>query len=480
MIQFFGRCGGEKDQIFSKISRRRPDFKSQKDRDKLHICELHFTPEDIERCVDKKVKFGRIPTQNFPTKSFEREAKPRASSAVQIEKRKTKEFAEEQKPKRVYSLNAYRKGLKKHAVAKNIDPFEDDTVAAEQENGKEFFRSKNCQLLSTSAVCDSSKSPPVYEELRSSGVLKLPIKRTLRDYKNVVKTKQGISEQTIEELESITKSFFDVQRYIVVLFDEVKIKDNLDWDKYTGNLLGFVDLGDPDINFDCIEEERQLATHMLVIYIRGICTDLKYPFANFATNTATSSQLFPIFWNCLFYLEISCNLWVVAVVSDGASANRKFYKLHDKVGNQTTGEVTYRVMNLYAKHWYIYFFADAPHLMKTSRNCLNNSGFDEIFSRLMWNGGKYLVWSHLMKFYNDDRVRGLHIAPKLTYNHLHLNPYAKMKVYLAVQILSATVAKVMVRYYPVDFHGTAKFCEMTWKGFVSRDLQFYGLTQYRR
>ena len=49
-----------------------------------------------------------------------------------------------------------------------------------------------------------------------------------------------------------------------------------------------------------------------------------------------------------------------------------------------------------------------------------------------------------MKVYNDDRARGLHITPKLTYDHLHLNPYSKIKVYLAVQALSATVAKVMV------------------------------------
>lgn len=148
----------------------------------------------------------------------------------------------------------------------------------------------------------------------------MPSKRTLRDYKNVVKPKQGVNEQIITEPRSITESFFDVQRYIVVIFDEVKIKDNLVWDKYAGHLIGFVDLGD----------------------------------------------LLPIFWNCLFYLEISLNLWVVAVVSDGASANRKFYRLHDKVGNQATDEVTYKVVNLYAKHWYIYFFADAPHPLKTS------------------------------------------------------------------------------------------------------------------
>ena len=58
------------------------------------------------------------------------------------------------------------------------------------------------------ALSIATKSPSVYEELRSSGVLKLPRKRTLRNYKNVVKPKQGVSEQIIEELRSITNSFF--------------------------------------------------------------------------------------------------------------------------------------------------------------------------------------------------------------------------------------------------------------------------------
>ena len=52
-------------------------------------------------------------------------------------------------------LNTFHNGLKKHVVAKNIDPFEDGTVVAGQENGREFFRSKECELISTSEVCDS-------------------------------------------------------------------------------------------------------------------------------------------------------------------------------------------------------------------------------------------------------------------------------------------------------------------------------------
>ena len=82
-------------------------------------------------------------------------------------------------------------------------------------------------MLNRFALSIAAKSPAAYEELRSSGVLKLPSKRTLRDYRNVVKPKQGFNKQIIEELTSITATLSNVQRYIVLLFDEVKIKSNL-------------------------------------------------------------------------------------------------------------------------------------------------------------------------------------------------------------------------------------------------------------
>ena len=34
----------------------------------------------------------------------------------------------------------------------------------------------------------------------------------------------------------------------------------------------------------------------------------------------------------------------------------------------------HRTVNLYAPHRFIYFFADVPHLVKTTRNCLYHSG----------------------------------------------------------------------------------------------------------
>ena len=48
----------------------------------------------------------------------------------------------------------------------------------------------------------------------------------------------------INELKNNIKYFSDIERFIVILFDEMKIQENLVSYKHTGDLTSFVDLGD--------------------------------------------------------------------------------------------------------------------------------------------------------------------------------------------------------------------------------------------
>ena len=79
------------------------------------------------------------------------------------------------------------------------------------------------------------------------------------------------------------------------------------------------------------------------------------------------------FWKAISILEITCKLPVITVVLDGASPNRKFYSLHAPLDELNTKDVTYRTINLFETKRYIWFFADAPHLLKTARNCIYRS-----------------------------------------------------------------------------------------------------------
>ena len=174
----------------------------------------------------------------------------------------------------------------------------------------------------------ATKSGSAYDELRNSNVLVLPSRRTLRDQRNAIKPTFGFNPKVIAELCSLTKDFSNLQRYICLAFDEMKIQSNLVYDKYSGELIGYVDLGDPDINCTTFVKDDELSTHALVYYECGIATDLKFCLSYFATNGIKLYQIMSTFWRAVSILEITCQLKVIAAVSDGASPNRKFYRIH--------------------------------------------------------------------------------------------------------------------------------------------------------
>ena len=133
------------------------------------------------------------------------------------------------------------------------------------------------------ALSLAAKSPSCYEEIRQSKILVLPSQRTLRDYRKCIRPTRGFQDSVVEELKSLTDSYFDTQRYVVLPFDEMKVQSNLVFDKHTGELIGYVDLGEPDINFGTLEKQDDIATHALVFLVRGVCTELKFALAYFAT-----------------------------------------------------------------------------------------------------------------------------------------------------------------------------------------------------
>ncbi len=93
--------------------------------------------------------------------------------------------------------------------------------------------------------------------------------------------------------------------------------------------------------------------------VTGIASRLKFSLGYFATTTATADQLFLLMWKAIGF------------VSDKASPNQRFYSLHD-----SGDKITYRTKNVFAtdEQRYVYFISDPPHLIKTARNNLANSG----------------------------------------------------------------------------------------------------------
>ena len=120
---------------------------------------------------------------------------------------------------------------------------------------------------------------------------------------------------------------------------------------------------------------------------------------------------------------------------------------------------TYKTINLYYPERCIYFTADPPHLLKTARNCIYSSSSGKC-TRYMWNDGLHILWSHIADIFKEDQTCGLHLLPKLLYDHIKLSSYSVMNVKLAAQVLSTTVSKVLLNYGSPDTFATANFCSM--------------------
>ena len=159
----------------------------------------------------------------------------------------------------------------------------------------------------------------------------------------------------------------------------MKIQQNLVFDKHSGELIGYVDLGDPEKNFSTFDNEDDLATHVMVYYVRGLASDLKFALGYFATRNIYSFQIMSTFWEAISILEYTCNLPVIAAVSDGASQNRTFYRMHSGLDDHPDADVVCKTVNLFAPDRYIYFTADAPNLMKPTRNALYHLGIHKWF-----------------------------------------------------------------------------------------------------
>ena len=219
------------------------------------------------------------------------------------------------------------------------------------------------------------RSSGCYSTLRNSGVIRLPSERTLKDYKHFTPSVVGFSVSTDLQLLDHLKQQKPRQlsKYVNIVIDEMYIKEGLVYDKATGTLVGYEDLG--EVNNVLMEAEqkfqnpssglqRPLAKRMLVIMVRGLFNSLKFAYAQFPASSTKGAQLFPLLRQCIFRLT-RLGLTVVSVTCDGASDNRRMFSLHGRGKG-----LVYKTMNVFCKGKPpVFFISDPSHLIKTIRNC---------------------------------------------------------------------------------------------------------------
>ena len=315
-----------------------------------------------------------------------------------------------------------------------------------------------------------STSPKAYQHLKDSGILTLPDSRTLRDYSNCYKSGVGFDPSFLDLFKKDFLERSDPKEYdswLGLIHDEVSIRKDLVFDD-TGKLIGFVDLGTTQNKIDEVEGSLssegssnipEEATHMFVFMAVSLFSNWKLPVAFFPTTTIKSYALFNIFWKCIEELE-QRDFKVLTTTCDGASPHRKFYRFHCPPG-APKGTVIFKTENVYAREKRpIYFICDPVHLLKTTRNNWENS-FWRNKTRKLRNNNMWITWLQLIDAFendiNESNASGLRLLHKLTADHLFLNPYLRMRVYLAAQVFSNRVANAITLQGKGGTEETAKF-----------------------
>lgn len=94
--------------------------------------------------------------------------------------------------------------------------------------------------------------------MSTSGFIKLPSECTLRNYTNYINEKPGTFQPEVLKMlqkESNIESIPESKRYVMLVLDEMKIKGSIAYNKHTGQMIGFVNLGDINNTISDIESK---------------------------------------------------------------------------------------------------------------------------------------------------------------------------------------------------------------------------------
>lgn len=274
--------------------------------------------------------------------------------------------------------------------------------------------------------------PKTYRLLRKTFFL--PSVRTLKKVMSNINIYPGFSECILSALRLKVQKLPPKAKLVSIAMDEMAIKEGLAYDARRDSVEGFSD--------------ASLANHALVFLVRGLIHRWKQPFGYFlSSGPITGGTMKELLFDAVEHLH-SIGLTVCVVISDQGSNNINLF--------QTKLKVNVEKPYFFCGDHKIFVMYDPPHLIKNIRNNLKKHGFVV--------DGKDIAWKYIQEFHDKDSSKPTRLAPRLTSRHLNLPPFSTLRVKLATQVLSHSVAsgmKVMAEWDIIekDAVPTADFLE---------------------
>ncbi|KAK3910267.1 Transposable element P transposase [Frankliniella fusca] len=238
-------------------------------------------------------------------------------------------------------------------------------------------------------------SPAALNYMKDAGFIILPCNGTLYDFTHFVDNSEGIQHEILDLIE---KKIEELQipaneKYFNLVFDEIHIKSDLVRNKH-GELIGYLNLNQVETALSELENsmindaprKQELAKKVLAYMLQGINYNIHEVVGLFSTTDVTAVQIFSRTWNLIYHLESRC-MKIISLVCDGAASNKKE----------------------------------------------------------MWKNNQTLSWKALEKLQEVD-VENKFKLHKLTKAHVYLTAFTRMRVSLATQVCSQSVADSLKKY----------------------------------
>ena len=368
-------------------------------------------------------------TPTTPTK-YKRQIKQLRSKIWRMNKSKT---SKENASRKIETLmNELRQYLPEETVS-----FIQTQVKVSKKTGHQIRWPLKDKMLALSLYYHSKKA---YKLL--SKMFKLPSKSTLQRTLQRSNVYPGFSEKVFSALKIKVNTLSEIDRNCAIVFDEMTLKVGLTYNSQLDKIEGFEDFGD-------MGPTKFVANHALAFMVRGLHSKWKQPVGYFLSSGPVAAPMLQnLVRNCIKKIH-SIGLKVKVLICDQGTNNRSFLEKRECISiEKPFFEVDDQK---------IFCMYDPPHLLKNIRNNLMKQGFV--------SGDKRIQWCFIESFYEFDKQVGIRMAPKITENHIRLKPFASMRVNLATQILSHSVAAGISTYtawgkLDAEAKFTAEFIDM--------------------
>lgn len=271
------------------------------------------------------------------------------------------------------------------------------------------------------ALAIYKKSPKAYKYLNH--LFPVPSVRTLQTIIQKVTMHPGVYFSVLAHLKKRGETISVENKICVLMFDEMALKKRLIYDIATDKVVGYVDIGSDE------GRTQEIADHALVFMLQGIRKKFKQPIAHYFVKGTVSSQTLALLIKNVIRTVRAAGYTVIATVCDQGPTNVGALNMLKHFCDNPVEANFYVIDNDK-----VYIIYDVPHLFKSIRNNFLNGGE-------MMMDNKTAKWCHLKELERCN-TSTLHFK---TITKLHIEPKfrSKMKVKLAAQILSNTVAAIL-------------------------------------